>query len=225
MKQIYNWDLRVAEELWERDNRTCSPRGLPVAPSQWQEGQRRRATQKESGWFRNPHFKKKENLPVRVLSLCPRRFGVPLELPVPWSIGDCVNWVIHQLQIVAWNWTRGRNESENETLDFKSFALSGNCLFENWVSCASLTLKVIRRRKNLDSPTAESQLRAYLESNLADVCINNSRLIHDEYNIYKWAWILSRTCANVRPYQLMIFPFLLIWMKPECMTQTSKFCP
>lgn len=58
MRQIYNRDLRVAEELWERDNRTCSARGLPVAPSQWQEAQRRRATQKESGWYRSPHFLK-----------------------------------------------------------------------------------------------------------------------------------------------------------------------
>lgn len=31
---------------------------------------------------------------------------------------------------------RGRNESENATLDFKSFTLSGDCLFKNWVSVA-----------------------------------------------------------------------------------------
>lgn len=168
MKQIYNRDLRVAEELWERDNRTCSARGLPVAPSQWQEGQRRRATEKESGWYLSPHFFKRKTFHSAYFLYARVGFGVLLELPAPWSIGDYLNWVIHQLRIVAWNWLRGHNESENETLDFKSFAVSGNCLFENWVS-ASLTLKVTLWRIRLDSPTVDRQLRAYLESNLANV--------------------------------------------------------
>lgn len=173
MKQIYNRDLRVAEELWERDNRTCSPRGLPVAPSQWQEGRRRRATLKKSGWYRSPNlggknFQKLYFLYARVV------------LESVWS------YLCRDRSETTWTELFISYQSLHETE--RGATMSRRT--RRWILRVLLCLGIVYLKigwaallwlcKNLDSPTDERQLRAYLESNQAGVCINNTRVVHGE---------------------------------------------